>query len=92
MSAVDPTPSATLARFASTLAFDHVPSPVLRRAEDLFLDWFGSALAGKGARAVEAIERFARATIFALADVPHIGRLLADSSTTITPAPTLATT
>jgi len=34
---------------------------VLRRAEDLFLDWFGSALAGKGARPVEAIERFAAA-------------------------------
>ena len=31
-----------------------------RRAEDLLLDWTGSALAGKGARAIEAIERFAR--------------------------------
>ena len=31
-----------------------------RRAEDLLLDWIGSALAGKGARAVETIERFAR--------------------------------
>ncbi|MEP7182785.1 MAG: MmgE/PrpD family protein [Betaproteobacteria bacterium] len=52
-------PSATLARFASTLAFDDIPAPVVRRAEDLLLDWAASALAGKGARAVEAIERFA---------------------------------
>ena len=34
-------------------------APVVRRAEDLLLDWLGSALAGKGARPVEAIERFA---------------------------------
>jgi 2-methylcitrate dehydratase PrpD len=33
---------------------------VVRRAQDLFLDWFGSALAGKGARPVETIARFAR--------------------------------
>lgn len=49
-----------LAGFASTLRFEQIPSPVLRRAEDLMLDWLGSALAGKGARPVETIERFAR--------------------------------
>src|SRR5439155_22202000 len=32
----------------------------VRRAEDLLLDWFASALAGKSARPVETIERFAR--------------------------------
>jgi 2-methylcitrate dehydratase PrpD len=53
-------PSKALASFAATLRLEHIPEPVLRRAEDLFLDWFGSALAGKGARPVEAIERFAR--------------------------------
>jgi 2-methylcitrate dehydratase PrpD len=52
-------PSKVLAHFAATLRFEDIPAPVLRRAEDLFLDWFGSALAGKGARPVEAIERFA---------------------------------
>src|ERR1700736_3227519 len=52
-------PSKTLANFAATLRFEEIPAPVLRRAEDLFLDWFGSALAGKGARPVETIERFA---------------------------------
>jgi hypothetical protein len=53
-------PSATLARFAAELRFEQIPEAVVRRAEDLFLDWFGSALAGRGARAVETIERFAR--------------------------------
>jgi len=48
-------PSKSLADFAATLRFEGIPAPVLRRAEDLFLDWFGSALAGKGARPVEAI-------------------------------------
>src|ERR1700738_2078907 len=52
-------PSKILANFAATLRFEDIPAPVLQRAEDLFLDWFGSALAGKGARPVEAIERFA---------------------------------
>jgi 2-methylcitrate dehydratase PrpD len=53
-------PSKTLADFAANLRFEDIPPPVIQRAEDLFLDWFGSALAGKGARAVEAIECFAR--------------------------------
>jgi 2-methylcitrate dehydratase PrpD len=54
-------PSRTLAEFAATLTLADVPAPVLRRAEDLLLDWFGSALAGKGARPVESIARFAHA-------------------------------
>lgn len=56
-----PHPSTTLAEFAANLRFDDIPQPVIQRAEDLFLDWFGSALAGKGARPVEAIESFAEA-------------------------------
>src|SRR5512141_2891754 len=55
----DPHPGATLARFASALDFDDIPAPVLRRAEDLLLDWTASALAGEGARAVGTIARFA---------------------------------
>ena len=47
-------PTATLARFAAELRLEQIPSPVLRRCEDLLLDWLGSALAGKGARPVEA--------------------------------------
>ncbi|MBC7727597.1 MAG: MmgE/PrpD family protein, partial [Microbacteriaceae bacterium] len=51
-------PTETLATFAATLEFAAIPAPVLRRAEDLMLDWFGSALAGKGARPVESLARF----------------------------------
>ncbi len=36
-------PSRTLARFAAQKGFEDIPAPVLRRAEDLLLDWFGSA-------------------------------------------------
>lgn len=53
--------SAALAQFAAELRFDSIPASVVDRAEDLFLDWVGSALAGKGARPVETIARFAAA-------------------------------
>lgn len=52
-------PSAVLARFAAELQYEQIPQHVLRRTEDLMLDWFGSALAGKGARAIDIIDRFA---------------------------------
>ena len=55
----DDHPSQTLASFAANLQFDDIPPPVLRRAEDLLLDWLASALAGKGARPVQTIEWFA---------------------------------
>lgn len=51
-------PTAQLAAFAAALRFDAIPTPVIRRTEDLLVDWFGSALAGKGARPVESIARF----------------------------------
>src|SRR5690606_35254296 len=54
-------PSAALAEFAANLRFDDIPAAVLRRAEDLLLDGLGSILAGAGARAVQAIERYAAA-------------------------------
>jgi 2-methylcitrate dehydratase PrpD len=50
--------NATLARFAASLSFDDIPASVIRRAKALFIDWLGSALAGKGARPVESIARF----------------------------------
>ncbi|HET7205092.1 MAG TPA: MmgE/PrpD family protein [Terriglobales bacterium] len=52
--------SATLAEFASTLRFEDIPKPLVRRTKELFLDWFGSALAGKGARPIDAMDRFAQ--------------------------------
>src|SRR6478672_130473 len=53
-------PSKTLATFAANLQFDSIPDAVMRRAEDLMLDWFGSALAGKSGRPVQTIASFAR--------------------------------
>lgn len=52
-------PTAQLAAFAAGLSFDAIPAPVVRKAEDLLVDWFGSAIAGKGSRPVETITRFA---------------------------------
>ena len=43
-----------LARFAATLCWENVPLQVQRRAEDLWVDWFGSVLAGQGARPVQS--------------------------------------
>jgi 2-methylcitrate dehydratase PrpD len=54
-------PSKTLAAFAAGLAIDDIPAAVQRRTEDLFLDWLGSVLAGKGARPVQSIARVAAA-------------------------------
>ena len=48
-----------LANFAANLKLDAIPAAVLDGAEDFLIDWLGSALAGKGARAVESIARFA---------------------------------
>lgn len=47
-----------LAEFAATLRFESIPAPVIRRTEDLLLDWVGSCLAGKNARAVEILAAF----------------------------------
>lgn len=52
--------SQKLACFAADLRSGHIPSAVLLRIEDLFLDWIASALAGKGSVPVEIIENFAR--------------------------------
>ena len=54
-------PSRELAEFAAGLRAEDIPAEVLERTTDLFLDWFGSALAGKAARPVESIARFMHA-------------------------------
>ncbi|CAA2102757.1 MmgE/PrpD family protein [Variovorax paradoxus] len=53
-------PSKVLATFAAELKFGDIPAPVLRRTEDLMLDWLGSVLAARTARPVRSIERFAQ--------------------------------
>ena len=52
--------SKALATFASELKISDIPQEVIARTEDLLVDWFGSAIAGKGARPVEAITQFAQ--------------------------------
>ena len=51
--------TATLAAFAAHLKTSDIPESVLRKAEDLWVDWFGSAIAGHGSRPVETITQFA---------------------------------
>ena len=52
-------PTAQLAAFAANLSFDNIPAEVIAKTEDLLVDWFGSAVAGKGSRPVETITAFA---------------------------------
>src|SRR5690606_15507420 len=52
-------PSAELAEFAAQLKYDDIPAEVLRRSEDLMLDYLASVLAGSTARPVQAIARLA---------------------------------
>jgi len=55
----EPTGTRALAEFVAGLRYDDIPSNVIEGAKDLLVDWMGSALAGKGARPVEALKRFA---------------------------------
>lgn len=57
----DSTPSVTreLAAFLANLSFAMLPDEVVTRTEELFLDWIASVFAGKAARPVAALERFA---------------------------------
>ena len=51
--------TATLAAFAANLKTADIPEHVLRKTEDLWVDWFGSAIAGHGSRPVETLTKFA---------------------------------
>ena len=59
MSAISTTATATLAAFAANLKTADIPAHVLRKTEDLWVDWFGSAIAGHGSRPVETLTKFA---------------------------------
>lgn len=50
-----------LTRFAAGLGFDDIPEDVVARTVDLFVDWAGSTLSGKGHRAIAVLEGFAEA-------------------------------
>ena len=49
----------SLCEFLSAIRFEQIPAPVIARTEELFLDWFASALAGKDARPTRVMEKFA---------------------------------
>ena len=51
--------SAELARFASELTYADIPQAVVNRTVDLFVDWVGSTLSGKGHKAISILEEFA---------------------------------
>ncbi len=48
-----------LAAFSSALRYEDLPGEVSERAKELFLDWVAATLAGKNARPVLALEKFA---------------------------------
>ena len=48
-----------LASRMAVLRFEDLPDEVVARTKELFLDWASSALAGRGARPVGALEKFA---------------------------------
>jgi 2-methylcitrate dehydratase PrpD len=50
-----------LASFLAGLRFEDLPDEVVERTEEFFLDWVASALAGKNAKPVQILQRFAEA-------------------------------
>ncbi|MEP6493377.1 MAG: MmgE/PrpD family protein [bacterium] len=54
-----PSPTRELSEFVASLQYSHIPPAIVESAKDLFVDWLGSALAGRGARPVEALTNFA---------------------------------
>ncbi len=51
-------PTQILSEFLASIRYEDLPAPVVARTEDLFLDWFASALAGRGSRPVRVLEQF----------------------------------
>jgi len=53
--------TAALSAFLASLRFEQLPADVVARCEDLFLDWFACAIAGRSAHPVKVFESFAAA-------------------------------
>ena len=58
MSATRTATTRELASFLARLRYEDVPDEAVERTKELFLDWLGSALAGKNERPVRILERF----------------------------------
>jgi len=54
-------PTRELCEFLAKIRYEDLPEPVVARTEDLFLDWFASALAGKKANQTNILEAFSQA-------------------------------
>ncbi len=52
-------PTRELSEFLAKIRYEDLPEPVIARAEELFLDWFGSTLAGKNSKQIRILEKFA---------------------------------
>jgi len=50
-----------LAEFLTDFCYEDIPDHIVARTEDLFLDWFGSALAGHNVRQIQILEHFSKA-------------------------------
>ncbi len=59
MNIITRSPTEHLCQFLAAVQYKDLPDYLVRRTEDLFLDWFASALAGKSGKPVSLIERFA---------------------------------
>ena len=57
MSVIRTAPMCELASFLAGLRYEDVPEAPVGRTKELFLDWVGSALAGRGERPVRIIAR-----------------------------------
>jgi 2-methylcitrate dehydratase PrpD len=58
VSAIRTATTRQLASFLARLRYEDVPDEAVERTKELFLDWLGSALAGKNERPVRILERF----------------------------------
>jgi len=55
----DVSPTQALSEILASIRYESLPEAVVARTDELFLDWIASALAGRGARPIAAIEQFA---------------------------------
>jgi 2-methylcitrate dehydratase PrpD len=55
----EPGATRALSEFLAAIRYEDLPSGVVLRTEELFLDWFASTLGGRNAEPVRVMERFA---------------------------------
>lgn len=53
------TPTSRLAKWATNLQYEHIPTQAIQRTKELYLDWLGCTIAGRNHPAVSAIVKYA---------------------------------